>query len=159
MTLQELGSIGELVGAIATVAMLAYLAIQVRQNSHQLQEATKIAKLNAYDRTVEAFARYRGLLAESKNAELYTSGLASYENLTQAEKVRFGAIIEEYFFAYSGTWERILNDSYNSVTWASQAKFASSLLLTEGGAEWWAVRKNIFQQGFIDEIERVRDAT
>ena len=159
MTLQKLGSIGELVGAIATVAMLAYLAIQVRQNSHQLQEATKIAKLNAYDRTVEAFARYRGLLADPKNAKLYTSGLESYENLPHAEKVRFGAIIEEYFFAYSGTWERILNDSYNSVTWASQAKVASSLLLTEGGAERWAVRKNIFQQGFIDEIERVSDAT
>lgn len=30
MSIAELGSIGELVGAIATVATLAYLAIQIR---------------------------------------------------------------------------------------------------------------------------------
>ena len=30
MTIQDLGSIGELVAAIATIATLAYLAIQIR---------------------------------------------------------------------------------------------------------------------------------
>jgi hypothetical protein len=159
VTFQDLGSIGELVGAVATVAMLAYLAIQVRQNSHQLQEVTKTSKLNAYDRTIEAFSRYRGHLANPENAELYTSGLASYEKLTPSEKVRFGAIIEEYFFAYSAIWEHILKDSYNNVTWSSQAKIASTLLLTEGGSEWWADRKKIFPEGFVVEMECLRDAT
>ena len=37
MTIQDLGSLGELVGAIATVATLLYLAFQIRQNSHLLQ--------------------------------------------------------------------------------------------------------------------------
>jgi hypothetical protein len=38
MTLQDIGSIGELVGAIATVA---YLAIQIRQNSRGLAANTQ----------------------------------------------------------------------------------------------------------------------
>ena len=33
MTIQDLGSIGELVAAIATIATLVYLAIQIRQNT------------------------------------------------------------------------------------------------------------------------------
>ena len=33
MTLQDLGSIGELVGALATIATLVYLAIQIRANT------------------------------------------------------------------------------------------------------------------------------
>jgi len=34
ITIQDLGSIGELIAAIATIATLAYLAIQIRQNTH-----------------------------------------------------------------------------------------------------------------------------
>jgi|TARA_B110000116_G_scaffold211260_1_gene187053 hypothetical protein len=33
MTISELGSIGELIGAIATVATLLYLAFQIRANT------------------------------------------------------------------------------------------------------------------------------
>ncbi|HVH18917.1 MAG TPA: hypothetical protein VNF72_11495 [Myxococcota bacterium] len=39
MTLQDLGSIGEIVGAIATVATLIYLAIQIRANTSAVQSA------------------------------------------------------------------------------------------------------------------------
>ena len=34
MTISELGSIGELIGAVATVATLLYLALQIRANTH-----------------------------------------------------------------------------------------------------------------------------
>src|SRR5262245_46033058 len=40
VTIQDLGSIGELVAAAATVATLAYLAIQVRQNTRALRSST-----------------------------------------------------------------------------------------------------------------------
>lgn len=39
MTIQDLGSIGELVAAIATIATLAYLAVQVRQNTRSLRSS------------------------------------------------------------------------------------------------------------------------
>ena len=39
MTIQDLGSIGEVVGAIATVATLIYLAIQIRSHTYAVQSA------------------------------------------------------------------------------------------------------------------------
>ena len=36
MTFEELGGLGEFISAIAVVASLAYVAIQLRQNTHQL---------------------------------------------------------------------------------------------------------------------------
>ena len=36
MTIQDLGSIGELIAAVATLATLVYLAVQIRQNSRML---------------------------------------------------------------------------------------------------------------------------
>ncbi|MBW2725788.1 MAG: hypothetical protein JRE71_15510 [Deltaproteobacteria bacterium] len=40
MTLQDLGNIGEFVGAIGVVTSLVYLALQIRQQSRQINENT-----------------------------------------------------------------------------------------------------------------------
>ena len=40
MTIQDLGSIGELIAAIATVATLVYLAVQLKQNTRALRSQT-----------------------------------------------------------------------------------------------------------------------
>ena len=45
MSIQDLGALGELVAAVATVATLLYLAVQIRQNNKNLQESTS-ASLN-----------------------------------------------------------------------------------------------------------------
>ena len=37
MTWQEFGALGEVVGAVAAVALLGYIAYQIRQNSHALE--------------------------------------------------------------------------------------------------------------------------
>ncbi len=44
MTLQDLGSIGELLAAIATLLTLVYLAIQVKNTKQQLAESTQQAR-------------------------------------------------------------------------------------------------------------------
>ena len=41
MTIQDLGSIGEFVAAIATVATLVYLAIQIRSNTAALRSESR----------------------------------------------------------------------------------------------------------------------
>jgi len=115
MTFQDVGSVGELVGAIASIAMLAYLAVQVRQNSEQLREATRVAKTTNMDRTIETFSRYRSLLVQPGNAELYARGLESFAGLNAADKVRFTAILQEYFFSYRGLHVRTTQGGYEGL--------------------------------------------
>ena len=161
MTLQDIGSIGELVGALATVATLAYLAVQVRQNSIQLDESARLTRLSHSARQVDSFSRHRHLMAQPGNAELYIRGLESYSALNAAEKVRFRALLEEYFFAYRATFER-LKLGYDYPNWTVQARGAALLLKTTGGAEWWNDRKAIFGQEFAQEMEkqaRLKDTT
>ena len=40
MTIQDLGSLGELIAALATVLTLGYLALQLRQNAKALRSQT-----------------------------------------------------------------------------------------------------------------------
>ncbi len=37
MTLEDLGNLGEIIGAIAVVISLVYLAVQIRQNTAQIR--------------------------------------------------------------------------------------------------------------------------
>ena len=55
MTLQDLGNIGEFVGAIGVIASLVYLAIQIRQNTRTLRAAT-------YESLAQATATSNALL-------------------------------------------------------------------------------------------------
>jgi hypothetical protein len=157
VTLQDLGSLGELAGAIATLLTLAYLAVQIRQNSHQLRESARAAHLASIDQTVQSFSRVRSLLSQADNSELWVKGLASYSALTPAEKVRFRAIIEDYVFAYSALFERVRRDAYDNTAWPAQARAVPALLAERGASEWWEDRKEIFPTEFIAAIEEQRN--
>ncbi len=58
MGTMEAGEIGELVGGVAVLATLLYLATQVRQNTAAIQETTRLAM----SEQIEGFAEF--LIAE-----------------------------------------------------------------------------------------------
>jgi hypothetical protein len=85
VTIQDLGSIGKVVAAVATVATVVYLAIQIRANTSAVQSA-------AAQTVHESFATwYRMLAADAKLAQLVTDGLPYYASLSETDKARFVA--------------------------------------------------------------------
>ncbi len=81
MTLDELGSIGELIAAIATVATLIYLAAQIRQISHLLENAEKRGIQDDADRCC-------AYLVENKDiAFLYRRGMEASDRLDQDDRL------------------------------------------------------------------------
>jgi hypothetical protein len=153
MSWQDLGSIGEFVGAIATVVTLVYLAIQIRLNTSQVKESQQAATLHSLDQTVEAFSRYRHLLAQPGIAELLEQGLEAYVDLCPADRTRFRAVIEEYFFAYNALLDRTRRGAYTFNSPTRTALPLGSMLSRVGGRQWWNERREIFPQEFVDEVE------
>ena len=71
MSWEALGAIGEVVGAIAVVLTLAYLAIQVRQNSNALDQQNKVEKAKTVQDRVELVMRYMQLqITSSENLKV-----------------------------------------------------------------------------------------
>ena len=60
MTIEDLGSIGELVAAIATIATLFYLAVQIRQNTRTVEAA-------AFQSGVDGINHLNNLLAHDES--------------------------------------------------------------------------------------------
>ena len=83
MTIQDLGSIGELVAAIATIATLVYLAIQIRANTTALRLESR-GRLHAGGMT------HASVIGGSPQAaDVFTRGLGDYHGLAPAEATQF----------------------------------------------------------------------
>lgn len=89
MTIQELGSLGELIAAIATVVTLIYLTTQIRQNNRALAEATS-ASINA------SYASINSRISSDREfAELFLRGRIDPQGLDPVELERFRAFVQD----------------------------------------------------------------
>ena len=131
MTIQDLGSIGELVAAIATIATLAYLALQIRKNT-----ITTKSEADRASRT-ELLAFSRLIVGDENVARIYTSGLADPNSLTPEELVRFRFLISGFMMpliqAYK-EWKLGVSDEQELLQRIEQMKI---VLLTPGGQLYW----------------------
>ena len=98
MTLQDWGAIGEVVGALAVVVTLIYLAKQIRLNTHAMEEARRLALAQTYQIRADALQNMLVHAAESEHigpiiTKLtnlgYPEDLASLDQLTTTERGRF----------------------------------------------------------------------
>ena len=97
MNIQELGSLGEFVSAIAVMATLIYLAIQTRLTRKAAEETASFqAKLSARN-VVELYSHWRTLMANSEIAEILVKARGG-EELSEKEQVLFEAVFEELFW-------------------------------------------------------------
>ena len=104
MTISELGSIGELIGAIATVATLMYLALQIRAN-------TLSAKYSAINDIINRVIKWQSRIADTPDLmSSWKEGTQNYHGLNIEEQVRFTSVAVEMLAAIEATLETAKND-------------------------------------------------
>jgi hypothetical protein len=117
MSLQDLGDIGEFIGAIAVVASLIYLGFQIRQN-------TKAVRRTAHISTVEAFNHLSTLIAQDPEvARISRTGALDIAELNDDERLRFERLmsilvtnLENLFFQHrDGLLEAERWEAYEAV--------------------------------------------
>jgi hypothetical protein len=127
---QLLGNLGEFFGAIAVVATLIYLAIQIRQNSAQL-------RISSYQTSTERYANLmRNVLADPENFSWFKAGLESYRQLDAAGQARFHAHLYGVIDSYRSNL--VLRDAgvlSEEVFWEQKLDTAR-ILKCPGSVEW-----------------------
>lgn len=89
MTIQDLGSLGELIAAIATVATLLYLATQIRHSNKALAESTS-GQLNASYASINS-----RISSDAEFAEIFLRGRKDIDSLDPVELERFRAFVQD----------------------------------------------------------------
>lgn len=142
MSLQDLGSLGELIAAVATVATLVYLAIQVRDNSRAVNRSNEFAQASSIHQITELFNELNWRLAsDGELADIYTRALAG-EELSATEATRFQAFVNTYIATIENLeGQQGLELGYSELDSTSAldllAPVVRQLLETRDGATWW----------------------
>jgi len=132
MTFQDWGSVGELTGAIATVATLAYLAVQIRIN-------TRIAKTSALQSMLAGSRDHflKAMYCDGEVCETMTKGLNSMDSLDQTEKTRFACFMIEQVLQMQDIMERHDADLVTEIDYLAWLEWTCLLFRTPGGRKVW----------------------
>jgi len=107
MTMQDLGALGDIVGGIAVVASLIYLAIQIRQNTEQISQNVEAGRLAAFERNVESANRVRELLILNPEiTDMFLAGARSFESLDRRDRFRFDQLMRNIMASFQGAFVR-----------------------------------------------------
>jgi hypothetical protein len=137
MSIQEWAAIAEIVSAVAVVASLIYLAVQIRQNTNGLSMSLRSTELAAFERNVEAGNRIREIfILNSDVSELYARGLKSYADLGDSDRMRFGMVLSNVFSALQGAYVRQLAYGNDPANFAGSERTLDSLIRRRGVRDW-----------------------
>ena len=145
MNWEAIGAIGEVVGALAVLLTLVYLAIQIRQNTRQVENHLKTVDLASFNAIDESFSRFRHMLATSpQTADLWRRTKQDYLSIDDSEREQADALAWEWLIIYQNMYHRTEqivrsgSDAGPTDNNAEQMEFLVRRELSHPGLrQWW----------------------
>lgn len=151
MNWNAIGAIAEVVGAVAVIITLAYLAIQIRQNTRMNASALR---QSFYDYTARQMlhgtdsAEFSALLAKAGTTD---------EALSPGERLQISRMFLAVFVGYQGAYFQHKHGALGQSDWKTCRALLRSFWLFKGKecADLWIQFKTggFLDDGFIDECE------
>ena len=132
-----IGAIGEVVGAVAVVASLLYLAVQVRQNS-------RIATDGAYRNSQSAIGSQVAMMIDAGNTPIILKGLESFESLTSEEKFNFDSLMLGLVSLIESELLSNRAQYLTDETMGNWSHYLQRYLVYPGWQDWWLLNKQSF---------------
>ena len=152
MSLEDLGNLGEFVGAIAVVASLIYLAVQVRQNTRSVRAST-------YQAVVSASADINAMIAQDETlARIFRLGLADVSELTDDERMRLDFFLGQWFNMFENLYLQREHGTIDAEFFDAKRDLILRWLSQPGLKKWWNNRSYMYARRFRDFVsENLRD--
>jgi hypothetical protein len=126
MTLSDLANIAEIVGAIAVVVSLVYVAIQVRQNTESVRSATLQANTALWSTLLSG-------LAEPGIVEAYATGLSGRKDISRLQYTQFFLLCRGVFAAFENQHYQFRSGILDEETYRGYERAISEQLLAFPG--------------------------
>ena len=146
MNWDAIGAIGEIVGAVAVVISLIYLAIQMRGQNRETRLSTINSSLTSWNSLL-------ALVAEnSELADIGNRGLKNDE-LSEDQEVRFRAFANSYLRFAEGLYLQHLEGRLDDRIWLGIGKGVTVFLQAPGMRRFWSHRKDWYSSEFREYVE------
>ncbi len=149
MDVMELGAIGEMVGGVAVLATLGYLAVQVRS-------AARDQRVMAMRQATREMASLNDSVGDTEDkAEVWIRGITAFETLTTTERLRFSLAnghvfrtMEQVFYSeQDGNIDREIAQGF-----MNQLR---DIAAYPGIQAWWATRQHWYGEQFQTYVGRM----
>jgi len=150
--LEDLGNLGDFAGGIGVVVTLIYLAVQIRSNTQQVEENSRLLGLQAHQAVGE---RTTDVLFEvAKNEELFriwSTGFGNFQEDRDPKVVdRYGMILHKLFMS--------LEDAENFSEYDERVRerierLEIHWLRSPSVQDWWSRQKIAYSDSFRSRID------
>ena len=160
MTIIELGALGEFVGAIAVVLTLAYLAIQIRQNTRTMAESKRLALAQTYQMRADALQNMLVQASESEHIgpiltkltrDGYPEDLTSLDQLSPGETGRF----RQWQIAQQTHWDSMFYQYQQGFLDEEYYRDSFRVRVRRLAPVWGALGVTGSRRSFREEIDRL----
>lgn len=154
MNWEAVGAISEAVGVIAILISLIYLAVQIRQSTHEFSRGIEATQLAAFESNIESGNRVRELLLLNPDLiDLMTTGYASYTTLDTAAKIRFGLLLRNIFSSMQGAYIRHLSLANDTRGFEGSTRLLDEILRNPGVRDWLKGKKPDWRPEFHELVD------
>jgi hypothetical protein len=147
MTLDDLANLGQVIGALAVVISLIYVAYQIRQNTNAVRSATAQAVHEHFSN------RYNLVAADAELARIAANGLRDYASLSEQERVRFVATFMSFVSYSQNAFLKWREGLLKPALWLGWEQVMMNLFGAPGGKAFWKERGYLFGEEFRRYIE------
>lgn len=148
MTLEQLGSLFEIIGTVCVIGSLIFVGVQVRQN-------TKAARVQVQENMTSGYISVVQMLID--NAEVFTRGIAanqqSFASFSEADKLTYFSILFAAFKLFENVYSQHERGFIDRESWMAWSENILMHLNQPGVQMWWNLRKGSFRPSFRKFLE------
>lgn len=148
MTLSNLASIAEIIGALGVVATLIYLSVEIRRNTTATRQQSYHDLVTRRSDWFEALANSRDL------TRIVMTGLNG-ERLDDLDSQRFVSFMINSMSHYQDVYLQFTAGIVEQKVWAAERRILGVLVHTPGFDSWWQEANQYFMPEYVAEVARV----
>ena len=139
----------EILAAVAQLAAVVYLAIQIREQTKERRQAA----VNAL--TVQWGDLVKALHDSGEFSAIYLRGVQSFSGLDAVSKLRFSAFQNRFFKNFEGMYYSRCEGILSPELWEEIERTMSDFLAYDGVRQWWEARKHWHTEAFVVVIDAI----
>ena len=149
MNWEMVGAIGEVSGALAVLATLAYLAVQIRQSN-------KLTTTSIYESAMDGYIRLNQLVVnDAEVASIFRRGLSDISLLNEEENFRYNMMFRAFLNHIYKLFRLYEQGVFSVQEWSNSATEAAQFLRTDGGRLFR--QQNQYFSDLYNELDRYEE--
>ena len=151
MNWEAAGALGEIIGAVAVIATLWYLARQIRLSA----QSTRFLATQSMV-TNQAAANF--LIAENDELAAFgqaTSEPGGFEALLPHQQMRFGTLMMGFYLQIDFAYHQYQNGLLEEKMWKRMEEDIPKFLIHPGQMVWWSRDKHRFTPEFVVFVDKL----